>query len=726
MAVPARLAGLNAAQLNAVLHSPTIPLQILAGPGSGKTRVLTSRIAHLILQHEMDCCFYLCGHVYQQSSSGNEGEADQDDWQVHHHAAKLGTFHALCAMFLRRYGALVGLEKNFTVCDAEESKKMIAQLLKNYKNDLADKDITLKEGTVLSMISKHKAKGHSPETVLSDLHTKSASSLAKASTLAFVSNTGDIERIVAEIYRDYDRALRRSNSLDFDDLLVFGVKLFMEHAVATDWCKHILVDEFQDTNITQYELMKALASHHCVSTVGDPDQSIYAWRSAEVGNLARMRKDFPSVQQIYLEENYRSTQSILKASLAIVSQDKNRIQKSLHSSHPMGPKPLLTSHASEYAEATFIAQEIKRMFAQMGGTLNWGDFVVLLRFNALSRSIESALQRESIPSRVLAGHKFFERLEIKDLLSYLQLVDNPSYQPAFIRAVNVPSRGIGDKTLLEIAARATKTKVSNLEAVEKICDGKTPDIKPSIKSKLAPFVRTMKILRRLAQEGASPPDLIRRLLDLIEYEAHLRKTQQDWESRWENVQELITFASEVDISGDMAVDEGGHPLSEEVVEPVDASTPLRLFLQASMLSSEGDNDDAETSKEKVTISTCHAAKGLEWPVVFIPAVEQGTYPFYRTEDVEEERRLLYVGCTRAQALLSVSWAAKRKMGGETKGRELSPFVRDVVKQEVYRDVFTDDLGATRVFGKKEREEVARVLSREVPDEEEVERRVREL
>ncbi|KAF9445472.1 P-loop containing nucleoside triphosphate hydrolase protein [Macrolepiota fuliginosa MF-IS2] len=687
--------------LAAVQHSPSVPLQILAGPGSGKTKacVLISRIAHLILHYSVPP-ESICAVTFTNKAANemrqrlNQLLGEQYTCQI-----KMGTFHALCALFLRKYANVIGLERNFTVCDSEESKKLVSGLLKLFKDDLATRDIILKESTVLSMISKAKARG---------LNATIMQKECKANKSPIPSTIDHINAVVSDIYESYEKTLRQTNSLDFDDLLLFGVKLFRNHSKAVDWCHHVLVDEFQDTNVTQYELMHELAVRKCVTVVGDPDQSIYGWRSAEVENLSRMQKDYPQTKEIFLEENYRSTGSILNASLAIVTQDKNRIQKSLFTSHPLGSVPVLHSSISEQDEATKIAIEIKRAIAYTGGLLNYGDFAILLRFTALSRTLEGALQKEGIRSRVLGGHKFFERLEIKDLLAYLQLIDNPEYDPAFLRIANVPSRGVGEKTLDELSAKARGKKLSMLAFIEKICDNHIPDIKPPIKRKLGDFVKVMLRLKRSASEGATPPELIRQLLQQIDYENHLKRTQTDWETRWENVQELITFSSEANATDPSIVEE------EEEERP----TPLRLFLQASMLSSEGDSQNEENNKEKVTIVTCHAAKGLEWPVVFVPSVEDGTFPFYRTEDVEEERRLLYVACTRAQCLLYLSYAKKRKVAGETKNKVLSPFISTVKSES--QPLFTDVMPQ---LDPAQCQELAHILGRPEPDHGEVQRQV---
>ncbi|OSX59010.1 hypothetical protein POSPLADRAFT_1151629 [Postia placenta MAD-698-R-SB12] len=649
----------------AVQHPPSIPLQILAGPGSGKTKVLTARIANLISEHNIPP-YAICAVTFTNKAASEMRERlTKLIGKAQTSQIKMGTFHALCATFLRRYPRLVGVEGNFTVCDADESKKIVKKLLEKYKQFLVERDISLKEATVLSMISKAKAKGRSAIDLQEEhLNRDNRSSI-----------TAEIDRVVAEIYGEYERILRRNNSLDFDDLLVFGVKLFSGHRKVGLWCQHVLVDEFQDTNTVQYELMKCIAAaNKCVTIVGDPDQSIYGWRSAEIENLERMQKDFPTTQQIFLEQNYRSTASILAASMAIVSQDNTRVPKTLRTSCPTGPTPVLQSFPYDNNEAAFIAAEIKRLVAVTGGMLGWGDFVILLRFNALSRSIESALQKEGIPNRVLAGHKFFDRLEVKDILAYLQFVDNPHFAPAFSRAINVPGRSIGEKAsetlesgyIPDLLSAAQRLQISPFEVVQRIYDGKTPDIKPPVKRKLASFLPPLRELRKLAQSGMQPPDLIRRFLDLIDYKSHLMKTQPDWESRWDNVQELINYASEVEITASSQQRD-----YDDVSDGED--TPLRLFLQASMLSTDTETQ-GDDGKEKVTIATCHAAKGLEWPVVMIPAVEKGTFPSSRAEDIHEERRLLYVACTRAQGLLYLSYSTARMVSGEVKRKEPSDFL----------------------------------------------------
>lgn len=666
------LLALNEEQLRAATHNPSSTLQILAGPGSGKTRVLTSRIAHLILNCHIPPSA-ICAVTFTNKAANEMRERlTKLLGKTRVSQLKMGTFHSLCARFLRKFAKLVDIPDNFTVCDAGESKKIITALLKTREKDLKARGLTLEPGQCASLISKAKSRCLSAEDYLEEakahMHSKTSSPDIPSS----------LETVVGEVYVQYEATLRRNSALDFDDLLIYGVKLFSGHPLTVSWCQHILVDEFQDTNITQYELMRSIAeSARCITIVGDPDQSIYGWRAAEVENLAKMRRDFPNTAQVFLEENYRSTASILDASLEIVSQDTKRINKSLYTAHPDGISPVLYQVQKEQEEAAFIAIEIKRLVAQMGGSFRWGDFAILLRYNALSRNLESALQREGIPHRILGGHRFFERLEVKDVLAYLQLVDNPAFSPAFLRVINVPGRGIGEKTLLEIQQRAEKAEKSPLQLLEGIFDMRLPDNKPSIRKKITTFVQVMRKLQKSAKEGMGPSDLISQLLDLVQYEDHLRKTQPDWETRWENVKELITFAKEVEEQNlrDAATREASADVSSLDVE----MSPLRQFLQVSMLSSAGDNDTEESSQDKVTITTCHSAKGLEWPVVMIPSVDASTYPFIRSEDEDEERRLLYVACTRAKALLYLTRSTTRMVAGDQKTRGLSKFIQAIME-----------------------------------------------
>ncbi|WVF65803.1 hypothetical protein IAT40_000540 [Kwoniella sp. CBS 6097] len=766
------LTSLNAAQLKAVTASPDTPLQILAGPGSGKTRVLTSRVAYLVQHHGFRPYEIVAVTFTNKASSEMKKRLQVLLGAKLADGLVLGTFHATCAKYLRRYGQLIDLPNNFVIADADDCKKIMSTLLKARKELLDESRISLKEGAVLSEISKAKAKEESPDGMAIRAAQDPSSS---TSTTA----------IIAELYMEYELALREANSLDFDDLLVFGLKLFRTAPRVLESCRHILVDEFQDTNTTQYELMKCFAqAHGGVSVVGDPDQSIYGWRSAEVENLNKMTSDFPGVEAIYLEENYRSTGSILSAAHAIVSQDRSRIQKNLYTSHPRSTPVTLKVFSTPVIEASFIATEIKRLIAYSGGILKYDDFAILLRYNALSRVLESALQKDSIPNRIVGGHKFFERMEIKDLLAYLQLADNPGFTPAFIRVVNTPKRAIGDKSVADLLAAAKSMKISPMELSERIIDGEPlpAGIKSGIKKNLASFVGAVRKIRRAAEKGSSVADLIRLIVEKTGYEEYLRTSQPDFDSRGENVQELISYSvtvaeEQARLASGETVEEGFLPANSAAVEAIvnraqveekikvqerlhpmfrrqssnlsassdrsrsrsvskgiakisegedgvievlssddeaepsvkreqdvpkevkteitselvdelanatENMTPLTFFLQTSMLSTDTESEQDDTYKPKVTITTVHAAKGLEWPVVFIPAVEQGTYPSYRcteAHEIAEERRLLYVAMTRAQNFLTMSYCQFRMMGGEENDKEASEFVAMVQRHQ---------------------------------------------
>ncbi|KIR55344.1 DNA helicase II/ATP-dependent DNA helicase PcrA [Cryptococcus gattii Ru294] len=854
------LASLNQAQLKAVIANPSTPLQILAGPGSGKTRVLTCRVAYLV-QHYKYSPNEIVAVTFTNKSANEmrkrlqkllgDKQADQ---------LVLGTFHATCVKYLRRYGRLIDLSNNFVIADADDCKKIMSGILKNRKAALDEASMSLKEGVVLSEISKAKAKGEPPEAMaIRATQSKNAST----NTLA----------VIADLYEEYQLALAEANSLDFDDLLLYALRLFKEAPRVVEDIRHILVDEFQDTNTTQYELLKRFAkAHKGVSVVGDPDQAIYGWRSAEIENLNKMTKDFPGVEAIYLEENYRSTGSILDAAHAIVSQDRQRIQKSLFTSHPKSTPVTLKVFGTPVIEASFISTEIKRLIAYSGGLLGYNDFAILLRYNALSRVIESSLQKDSIPNRIVGGHKFFERMEIKDLLAYLQLADNPGFnlnsdsstQPAFVRVVNVPKRSIGDKTLTDILSTAKSMKISPMELCERVTDGEAipTNIKPGVKKSLANFVGVIRKLRRAAERGTSVADLIKMIIEKVNYEEYLRTSQPDWDSRWENVKELVSPPSSFFLflprrisysvtvaeeqarlseskSGSTREERGFMPANSAAVEAMvneayqkgkgkevkqernlkkekeekraypmfrrrasgnnisdqecdtssatgrsrsgsiavntksilrrkgsvrtnethdgviellssdeedqdvkpdikpkkkiadiikqssvaysppdlveslanapDSLTPLAYFLQTSMLSTDTESGQDDASTPKVTITTVHAAKGLEWPVVFIPAVEQGTYPSYRcTEphEIAEERRLLYVAMTRAQSFLF------RMMGGEENNKEASEFLGDVMRNQPGL-LATDQPNVDMVV----RKHISAMLSRPAPDEE---------
>ncbi|GAA6025159.1 hypothetical protein JCM10207_008919 [Rhodosporidiobolus poonsookiae] len=763
---------LNPAQREAVTASREGGLAVHAGPGSGKTKVLTTRVAWLIQEGGIKPEELVV--VTFTNKAANEMKlrlaklvgAEIVDKVV------MGTFHSVCVRYLRKYAALVGLPSNFLITDRDDCLAIIKRIL------LSDfVPVTLKREmkpqTWLESISRCKAKMQTPEAY-------------RAERLGGgVLSPADEEKFeaIARVYEAYEAELNKANALDFDDLLLRGHELFQSHPRVVGKIRSVLIDEFQDTNTVQYDLVKLIAAASgSLTIVGDPDQSIYGWRNAEIENLEKMLVDFKPVKQVFLEQNYRSTGAILGAALAVVKQDTKRVAKSLHTAHPSGSSVVLHHAPSAIDEATFIASSIKHLVAHLGGLISYNDCAVLLRYGALSRAVETGLQRAGISSRMVGGHKFFERAEIKDMLSYLQVVSNPSYRPALERVVNVPRRGIGDKTVKEIFAAADRKNISAFEVLVKVVNGHeglglvkglTAAQRKGVKS----LVETVRDARKKADEGADVADLIDFVCEQVQYRQHLERTQAiDWAERWENVEELKSYATIVaseNRSADLATeiastqapfnnpslartDENGVPFKAaasttltrrpddddsdddfEIIDPDGSdegeiemplssqaatdgkTTPLEVFLATSMLATDTDTQDAknDAKADKVTISTCHAAKGLEWPVVFIPACENGTYPFFRASvesEVDEERRLLYVAITRAQSFCFLSHANERMAGADTKKKDLSPFLN--VASTSFPTLFVKKL---QKITTKTREETAAVLDRKTPSEERV-------
>ncbi|KZT04434.1 P-loop containing nucleoside triphosphate hydrolase protein [Laetiporus sulphureus 93-53] len=618
------LQDLNAEQRQAVFHPCDIPLQILAGPGTGKTRVLTARIADMILNRDLPPRS-ICAVTFTNKAAVELRERLYELVGDEASQIRTGTFHGLCTVFLRKYADFAGLSSHFTVCGAGDRQKVISDILKS-KEDFQPLQRSVK--VLESMLSKMKGRGHTAEDFLQydfDITRYHFSDVRIAPSL------GDIHRLIGEVFERYETSMKTNSSLDFDDLITQGVKLFSQAHPLSRWCRHLFVDEFQDTDAMQYTLIRHLAiENNGLTIAGDPDQSIYGWRSAEIENFNRMRRDFPHTERIALEVNYRSTGAILKASMAIIEQDCNRVSKTLRSNNERGATPLYRTFVDRNEEAKFLANEIRRIIGESRGKWHYGDVAILVRTASLTRYLETALLEHGIPYRLFAGTRFFDRSEIMDLLAYLQLVDNDHFRPAFNRVINRPTRSIGEKTLSAIYLNADRIKISPLKLVEQIHDDLVPDVKPSAKKKLTSFVETIRKLRKLANAGSPPSELLNILVESIEYQSYLKQTEENWEDRWQNVQELINFASEPQ------------------------NIPLRRFLQETMLTTNADaqiNDDVE---QKVTIATCHMAKGLEWPIVMVPSVVNGSFPASFSSDVDEERRLLFVACTRAQEYLHLT------------------------------------------------------------------------
>ncbi|ORY73640.1 P-loop containing nucleoside triphosphate hydrolase protein [Leucosporidium creatinivorum] len=676
----AYLPSLNKAQRTAVTAPSTGSLQILAGPGSaGKTKVLTTRVAYLLQQYKIEPEELVVVTFTNKAANEMKLRLSVIVGAATVEKLMMGTFHSVCVRYLRKYGKLINLPNNFIIADRDDClaiiKRILPSILSSHSDDLKKE---LKPNLLLDVISKCKSSEMSP----SDYRAQQAK----------VENEGARERMEAiwRVYEDYEAELAKDNALDFDDLLLRGLNLLQRFPRVVSKVKNVLIDEFQDTNGTQYSLVKLIAkASGSLTIVGDPDQSIYGWRNADVENLEKMVNDFAPVQQIYLEENYRSTGAILGAALAVVRQDTTRIPKSLTATHPTGSSVVLHCAPTAFDEASFIAAQIKHLVAHSGGLVDYGDVAVLLRYGALSRVVEVALQKSGIPSRMVGGHKFFERAEVKDLLSYLQLIDNPSYTSAFTRIINVPKRGLGEKSVKEILGVAKKKGWTAWDVAVKLAKGSgVVGLTSAQRKGVREFVKTVSEARGWAEEGKSVSDLIDLVCENVAYRAHLEKTQgPDAQERWMNVEELKS------------------------------TNALRTFLAVSMLATDTETQDAKADKleRKVTLSTVHAAKGLEWAVVFVPGCENGVFPFYRSEspnEINEERRLLYVAITRAQGFCTLSHSMSRMTGATVSKKELTPFLSTVSK--TYPTLFVKRL---QKIGPTTRVEMARVLGRPAPSEE---------
>ncbi|KAL1921426.1 uncharacterized protein VTP21DRAFT_11142 [Calcarisporiella thermophila] len=683
----AYLTELNPAQLTAVTNTAK-SLQVLAGPGSGKTKVLTSRVAWLIEKQGLNPCNVVVVTFTNKAASEMRSRLSSDkllgqeitDYVV------MGTFHSICARYLRKHGGYIKLNSNFVIADASESKNILKKILKEL--NIFERKVEV----YMSEISKAKCNNMSPEAIKEKYPFKSD---------------------VACVYKAYESKLRENNSLDFDDLLVFALKLFRTEKNILKGVEHVLVDEFQDTNSIQYELVKLFAkASKCLTVVGDPDQSIYLWRSADVANFKKMCKDFSGTEIVRLEQNYRSTASILECAIHVVSKDTDRIAKGLWTSNMRGVLVSVCTTQDQEMEAQLIAQEIARLTHETRQMLHYSDFAVLVRVNVLTRAVEAALQGSGIPYNVVGAYKFFDRMEIKDIIAYLRLVENDRDTLAFERIINVPKREIGPKTIDAILRIATEHQLSPIEVVKNLVAGKsTAEFKRLPKKGLTDFLKTIVTLKQAIDKNVSIPALIYLILEKMGYEEHLRKNYQDADARVENVLELISFATRFECTSST----GGDPSGEVENGPIENSvdSPLSTFLTSASLASDIEYSD-ERQKNAVTIATLHASKGLEWPCVFVIGCEDGLIPHTRSQnsvaEKNEERRLLYVGMTRAKCFLYCTNSLLRTTGGYNGERMLSPFLRDL-PQASFSTVLPE-------LDTEMRRQLAVLLGRPVPSESE--------
>jgi DNA helicase-2/ATP-dependent DNA helicase PcrA len=687
------LSSLNKAQRRAVTSNAST-VAILAGPGSGKTHTLTSRVVWLVQQAKFQPADIIVATFTVKSAREMRERIGKTLGGQIEKKIVLGTFHSIARRYLAAYGKLIGLDPKFGIADDGDSKAIIQRICKRL-------DLNVEPFYAKSWISKQKAAGTG--VLLTQKSQKKTDN--PALTLCF---------------KAYQEQLSQSNLLDYDDLLVKCVELLRSHPSCVSNVQSVLIDEYQDTNGVQYELMRLFAQARSrITIVGDPDQSIYGWRSAEIKNLHRLLRDYPQTDEISLEENYRSSQSILNVSLQVIQQDKNRYQKVLLPVHTKGATPVLRTLKSSATEGEWIVTEIKRMVMMLGNMVKYDDVAILLRSAALSRHIESALGKAGISYRMIGGHKFYDRKEIKILLDYLRVVYQPDNNDAVARVINVPRRGIGDTTIKSLLEEAEKAKLSLWTVLCKHCRGERKaitNIRTNMEQKLnSGLLRIILTLQQkasaiMASSQFTLVDLIEQLVNLLGFKKFLEdEYPEDHEGRWANVQELVSLAR--DFVRDLSRNEEDNLPEIEDLEQVKEEGILGRFLANIALASDAQKGEENGDKASlVTISTIHAAKGLEWPVVFVPSVYTGSIPHSRAEDLDEERRLLYVAMTRAKALLYLSYPLYGSQGMSGKV-ELSPFITPIANTAFAKKGPSFDRAVV--------EAAAKILGREAPTEQKV-------
>jgi DNA helicase-2/ATP-dependent DNA helicase PcrA len=645
------LSELNPAQREAV-ETISGPVLILAGPGSGKTRVITHRIAYLIKVCGVSPRRIMAVTFTNKAARAMEGrlfgKSEKDpaapllNWSMRGQVT-VGTFHAICARILRRDGKAVGVDPGFVIYDAEDQMSLV-------KRSLQALDLDPKQHNpraIHSAISAAKSRMWTPEEYLKHRHSY-------------------FEEIVQRVYERYQQFLTESNALDFDDLLLKVVQLFGQNAPVLSRYQsrylHIQVDEFQDTNLVQYELMKQLAGKYrnlCV--VGDPDQSIYSWRFADLRNILNFEKDYPEAKIILLEQNYRSTRLILETASHVISANQQRKPKGLWTENETGVLPKIVETYTEQEEAQFVVSEIEELVGR--GEFSRGDCAVMYRTNAQSRVLEEAFVRYGVPYRLVAGTRFYERREIKDIVAYLRLIQNPSDSVSLLRVINVPQRGIGQRTVAELSRWARARGIAEYQAIKLLAGQKEdsgehhPAFNARTQRALTGFVAIMEDFITRNRE-MNLVELFDYVVERSGYREYVQN-MTDGEERWENILELRAVAREY---RDMPSAEG-----------------LAAFLEGVTLVS--DIDSYKEQVDAATLITLHQAKGLEFSVVFIVGMEDGILPHIRSFDdagqMEEERRLCYVGITRAGKQVYLVRAFRRSLMGSSAVNQPSRFLQDI-------------------------------------------------
>ena len=661
------LKGLNDKQYEAVINTEG-PCLVIAGAGSGKTKVLTHKVAYLMQEKNVAPWNILA--ITFTNKAANEmkervaklvGEQAKDLW--------MGTFHSICVRILRSHIDKIGFDTSFIIFDTSDQRTMIKRCLKEL--DIDDKMFT--ERSVQSEISNAKNEMLEPDQYL--LRAK-----------------GDFRKEkIAEIYEKYQKNLKENNAIDFDDIINYTIKILNENPEIKEYYsnkfKYVLVDEYQDTNKAQFTLVKLFAENNGnITVVGDNDQGIYSFRGADISNILNFERDFKNSKIIKLEQNYRCTGNILKIANSVIKNNETKYEKKLWTENEIGRLPKIYSAENEYDEGNYIVEQIEHLRRQED--LKYSDFAVLYRMNTQSRAIEQILGREGIPYKVVGGLKFFERKEIKDIISYLRLIQNPMDNLSLTRIINEPKRGIGKTSLDKIQDLAIENETSMYEIIKNSDQYGLNRV----------FLNSREFVNAIEELRAKKDELIiSELVKLTLKKTGYTKALEDEktieaENRIENLEEFLTVAMEFE------------------KEEVDNS--LENFLQGMTLSSDIDNvDDTE---ESVTLMTLHSAKGLEFPVVFLVGMEEGIFPGYKSigeeSALEEERRLCYVGITRAKNNLFLTCSRQRTMFGSTSCNQISRFVKEIPEElldgaeDVFggnKDIFDDTVSRSgKVYGNK--------------------------
>nr|WP_211089417.1 DNA helicase PcrA [Secundilactobacillus angelensis] len=639
---------MNKEQREAVEHTEG-PLLIMAGAGSGKTRVLTHRIAYLIEKGIMPWHVLAITFTNKAAKEMRErivnllGPEGNDVWA--------STFHALCVRILRRHADKIGYNRAFTIADTGDQRTLM-------KRVLADMNVDTKQfdpRAILGKISNAKNELKTPKQLAQEAGNP-------------------MDEVTARAYDAYQNGLQRNQAMDFDDLIMLTIELFKQHKdVLAEYQKkfqYIHVDEYQDTNDAQYTLVNLLAKeHHNLCVVGDSDQSIYGWRGANIENIMNFEKDYPDAHVVMLEQNYRSTKTILDAANQVIKNNGYRKDKNLWTENNQGEKIHYYRGQSENDEARYVVSQIQDLMHEQH--YQYGDFAILYRTNAQSRVMEETLVKANVPYTIVGGHKFYDRKEIKDMLAYLTLVANGADTISLERVINEPKRGIGTGSLNKLRTFAQDNGWSELEAAMNV--DVANDISSRARGAIGGFATTIQKLQAVAADS-TVTELTEQILDTTGYKAALQASRSlESETRLENIQEFLSVTQKFDESYDAEDSDSGDRI-------VDFLADLALV---------SDQDDVEEEPAQVTLMTLHAAKGLEFPVVFLIGMEEGIFPLSRAmedhDQLEEERRLAYVGITRAKQRLFITNAFSRMLYGRPQRNPQSRFIEEVEPELLQMD-----------------------------------------